>query len=66
VASVSGNALTLSWPADHTGWTLEVQTNDPFTGLSTNWVPVVNSTATNTVNITVDSSQPAVFYRLKH
>ena len=26
-ASVSGTNLTLSWPADHTGWTLMQQTN---------------------------------------
>jgi len=26
-AVVSGNTLTLSWPADHTGWRLQAQTN---------------------------------------
>lgn len=25
--SVSNGTLTLSWPQDHTGWTLQVQTN---------------------------------------
>ncbi|MEY4916604.1 MAG: hypothetical protein RL616_517, partial [Verrucomicrobiota bacterium] len=32
VTSVSGNTLTLSWPADHTGWRLQAQTNDLSTG----------------------------------
>src|SRR5262249_3266545 len=27
VMSVSGNQLTLQWPSDHTGWTLQSQTN---------------------------------------
>ena len=34
--SVSGNVLTLSWPADHTGWRLIVQTNNLAAGISLN------------------------------
>jgi len=32
--SVSGSALSLSWPADHLGWSLQVQTNAAGAGLS--------------------------------
>lgn len=60
-----GNNLTLSWPADHTGWTLQVQTNTLATGLSSNWVDVPGSTSTNSVTVPVDSARGAVFYRLK-
>ena len=35
--------LTLSWPADHTGWRLQAQTNNPTTGLGTNWFDVPGS-----------------------
>jgi len=65
VTSVSGNQLTLSWPADHIGWTLQAQTNSLSTGLSTNWNDVAGSTTTNQVIITVDPMNPAVFYRMK-
>ena len=64
VAAVNGNTLTLSWPADHTGWRLQVQTNSLNTGLSTNWVDVVGATSTNQVNIPVTSSSGTVFYRM--
>jgi len=61
---VSGNNLQLSWPADHTGWTLEAQTNTTKVGLSTNWVRVPNSATTNLVSMPVVTSNGSVFYRL--
>jgi autotransporter-associated beta strand protein len=64
-AVVSGNLLQLSWPADHTGWTLQAQTNALNAGLRTNWVDVPGSTAINSTNITIDPTKPTVFYRLK-
>ena len=64
VASLSNHQLTLSWPADHTGWTLQAQTNNPSMGLGTNWVNVADSTLTNQVVVPVDSTSGSVFYRL--
>ena len=66
VTSVSGGHITLSWPADHTGWTLQAQTNSLSTGLGTNWVDVSGSSATNQVIQPIDPANPAVFYRLKY
>ena len=46
--ALSGNTLTLSWPMDHTGWRLLVQTNNLAAGLSNNtndWTTVPGSTA---------------------
>jgi hypothetical protein len=66
-ATVTGNTLTLSWPSDHTGWLLEVQTNAPGAGLNPNpaaWVPVPGSDSTNTESTTVDPGQGTVFYRM--
>ncbi|MCX6922071.1 MAG: autotransporter-associated beta strand repeat-containing protein, partial [Verrucomicrobia bacterium] len=58
--AVSGGQLTLSWPADHTGWTLQSQTN-----LSSRpWYPVSGSSATNSMTIPIDPTKPTVFYRL--
>jgi fibronectin-binding autotransporter adhesin len=62
--SASGGNLTLSWPADHTGWTLQVQTNSRAVGLSTNWFPVAGSSTTNQVTIPVSPVNGTVFYRL--
>lgn len=52
--------LVLLWPADHTGWQLQMQTN----GLGSNWVNVPNSTTTNIVTLPVDLYGPSVFFRL--
>ena len=62
--SVSGSTLTLSWAADHVGYSLQTQTNALSAGLGATWFPVVNSTSTNVVTVTVDPTQPTVFYRL--
>ena len=61
---VSGANLNLSWPADHTGWRLQVQTNPLGVGLSANWVDVPSSILTNNLIIPLDANEGSVFYRL--
>ena len=67
MTSVSGNVLTLSWPADHTGWRLLMQTNHLAAGLSANtndWVTVPGSAGIHQTNITMNLALPTEFYRL--
>ena len=67
--TVSGNVLQLSWPADHTGWRLLVQTNNLATGISSNtndWTTVLGSTGINQTNIPINVTQPTEFYRLAY
>lgn len=64
IAVVSGGNLNLSWPADHTGWRLQAQTNSPSAGLSTNWSTVPGSTAVNSMSFPIDPSNGSVFFRL--
>jgi hypothetical protein len=66
VTGIAGNHLTLSWPSDHTGWTLQAQTNSLNTGLTSTWHDVAGSTATNQVIITINPASPTVFYRMKY
>jgi hypothetical protein len=61
--SLAADQLTLSWPSDHIGWTLQAQTNNQG-GINTNWVAVPNSTSTNQVVIPNDPAAVSVFYRL--
>jgi autotransporter-associated beta strand protein len=65
-SSVSGNVLTLSWPSDHTGWRLQVQTNALGGGLnpSGTWYDVTGSTTVNTINQNIDPANGTVFYRM--
>jgi autotransporter-associated beta strand protein len=60
----SAGVLTLSWPAGE-GWRLQMQTNGLSVGLGTNWNYITDGSVTST-NITVDSTKPTVFYRLKY
>lgn len=64
LSNIAGS-LTLSWPADHTGYTLQAQTNSAGGGLGTNWYDVTGSVGTNQVTIPINSTNGAVFYRLK-
>ncbi|MCO5053914.1 MAG: PA14 domain-containing protein [Verrucomicrobiae bacterium] len=63
-STFNANELILTWPADHTGWRLQVQTNALAQGLSDNWVDVPDSSTTNWFTIPVDPSVGTVFYRL--
>ncbi|MFN3408270.1 MAG: hypothetical protein ACK45B_04710, partial [Limisphaerales bacterium] len=65
-AVFSPGSVTLSWPASHIGWTLQSQTNSQAIGLSTNWVNVAGSSTTNSVTLTVNPTNGAVFFRLKY
>ena len=68
-ATVSSGSLKLSWPADHTGWRLLVQTNHLLTGISSNtndWGTVAGSAATNQMTIPIDVTKPTEFYRLAY
>lgn len=58
---MEGSGVTLIWPADHTGWELEAQTNS----LGTNWVILPGYDATNQAEIPlIGASNASVFYRL--
>lgn len=63
---VSGNVLNLSWPADHLGWTLQMQTNSLAAGLGTNWISVPGSYLVTSTNITITQSTPTAFFRLAY
>lgn len=58
--------LTLTWPADHTGWLLQGQTNAPGQGLGTNWVTVSGSDTNNQTAVPIVTTNGSVFFRLAH
>ncbi len=60
--SVSNNQLTLSWPADHLGWTLE--TNSIDLSNAGDWFAYPGSTSKTSETITIDRTQTNVYFRL--
>lgn len=63
LSSGSGQ-IQVTWPADHTGWLLQMQTNPPGSGLGTNWITLPGSSQNSQYLAPVDTAIPSVFYRL--
>ncbi len=55
--------IAIDWPAGHTGWRLQMQTNS-LTG--TNWITVIGSMLTNQIISPIDLANSAVFFRLTY
>jgi hypothetical protein len=60
----TGGQLQLVWPADHTGWELQVQTNALNIGLQTNWVTTSGTAATNQFYFPINAASGSIFFRL--
>ncbi len=58
--------MRLSWPYDHLGWHLEIQTNNSPSGVGTNWTAWAGSFTTNQVFIPVVPANGSVFLRLAY
>lgn len=58
--TLSENTLKLVWPADHIGWTLQIQA---IPGNS-QWLPVLGSSATNHLDLALDRVNACVLFRL--
>jgi hypothetical protein len=65
-AVLSNGILGISWPTDHIGWTLQVQNNSSYVGISTNWVSITGSITTNQMSFPVGQTNQTVFFRLKY
>ena len=66
--TLTGTTLSLTWPTDHLGWILQSQTNAATVGLIVNsnaWTDVAGSASSTSATITVDSTKPTVFFRLR-
>jgi galactose oxidase-like protein len=60
-------SLNLSWPTDHIGWRLLMQTNNLAKGVSSNtndWGTVSGSSVTNLVSVPIVPANPTEFFRL--
>lgn len=60
--SVSGNTLSLSWPGDHLGWTLETNAVSVVTPAA--WFPYPGSALVTNVDISINPAATNVFFRL--
>jgi fibronectin-binding autotransporter adhesin len=61
--SVSGTTLSLSWPAEYLGW--YAQSNAVSITDTGAWHDIPDSQTATSLNITIDSAEPKIFYRLR-
>ena len=66
VLESTGNQLLFSWPPDHRGWHLEIQTNNLGAGLGTNWTTITGSELTNQIFLPTDPANSSAFLRLTY
>jgi hypothetical protein len=62
----AAGGLNVSWPLDHTGWYLQVQTNSASAGLGTDWITLSGSENTNQYNFPINLTNGCVFLRLEY
>jgi len=62
--AINTTQIQFNWPLDHTGWELQSQTNAINTGLSTNWLTIPGTDATNQALVPVNPANGSVFFRL--
>lgn len=63
-ASVSGQTLNFSWAADHMGW--QLYTNAAGLTATGSWYPVPGSASGTSQSVTVNPTQPNVFFQLRY
>ena len=64
ISKLNNSNLILQWPGDHSGWTIQAQTNPPTVGLSTNWATLAGSSLTNQFVMPIDKTNGSVFFRM--
>jgi len=64
VSALNGSNILLQWPGDHTGWTIQAQTNPVTVGLSINWATLPGSSLTNQIVMPIDKTNGSVFFRM--
>lgn len=66
IATWAGANLVLTWPLDHLGWHLQVQTNSLTAGLDTNWLDLIDTKSVNSFTNFLGLTNGSVFYRLAY
>ncbi len=59
----SGNVI-LQWPGDHTGWSVQAQTNPITAGLGSNWADLAGASLTNQFVMPINQTNATVFFRM--
>jgi hypothetical protein len=63
-SQATNSTVTLAWPMDHTGWRLQMRTNNQ--GMGADWTDVAGSRVTNQWAVQTGQSGASDFFRLAY
>jgi hypothetical protein len=66
ISSQTNGQIQITWPPDHAGWQLQMQSTPLNVGLGNNWVNVSGSTSVSTMTIPLAHTNGCVFFRLAY
>ncbi len=62
ISTLNSSNVIVQWPGDHTGWSVQAQTNPITVGLSTNWATLADTSQTNQFVMPINQTNGAVFF----
>ena len=62
--AVANGEIQISWPPDHAGWSLQMQSNPLEQGLGTNWITLPGTNLTNYYGCPISLAGGSVYFRL--
>jgi hypothetical protein len=66
ISTLNSTNIILQWPGDHTGWSVQAQTNPATVGIRTNWAALAGASLTNQLVMPINKMNATVFFRMTH
>jgi hypothetical protein len=66
ISTLNTTNVIVQWPGDHTGWSVQAQTNPATMGISTNWAALAGASVTNQFVMPLNKTNGTVFFRMRY
>src|ERR1017187_8245349 len=66
ISTLTSTNIILQWPGDHTGWSVQAQTNPATVGIRSNWAALVGAALTNQFVMPINKTNGTVFFRMSY
>jgi len=66
ISTLNSSNIFLQWAGDHTGWSIQAQTNPVTVGIRSNWGAIAGASLTNQFVVPIDKTNGTVFFRMSY
>jgi hypothetical protein len=66
ISTLTSTNIILQWPGDHTGWSVQAQTNPATVGIRSNWAALAGAALTNQFVMPINKTNATVFFRMSY